>query len=771
MNLLYFSDVSQLEYVLEKNSDLIINALPITSDMTVSFELERLGIEFIDEWNFIEPIEIEKNWNEAHSLSYSWWNEEISTTNYKAEPLTKSAQQEMIYPFQACLNARTIYNRIFDKYTIKKISGYFLPNVPVKRTGPIPANRAVQSVSQAVLFYMAENRGISIEKLSSINPMSLGKINSIVDNSQISAIFENPKINESNKKEVVIVFKDGMRKNEFAQVMKILGKLKDIDTIEISISTLKYFSEKFSLKTSSKCMLNLFLDKYIQYSLSYSGEYKEIFANKFLHFQFESIVSEMKLSTDCGDIFSAFMDILNPSIVIFGHEAFTLERVLVGVAQKRSSCTIGLLHNGVMPKFSIRGVSGISNQVLVWNDFDLDAISTYKSGESKLTKIGSLEYESKYLEYLKKRDFKSIKLAKQAIKDKLRINKDSPLVLVLTAEVNTGFAAPVAEPCKHRKSIREFISFVDSRPDLQFAIKPHPSFDYYELYKKIKESDRPNLWYFEDVMLSEIIEASDICLMINYCTTASLEAMLKRIPVLYLNNAVYPLEDWRDNLLAKGVLRVSSVLEMGKEIDKLLENKEEKLQALNEADKQLKEILGIDDLKPTLKFTKFIIEILRSKDDSIEKKPNRIQTAFNLMKTDFKYEKSHVFNELIMKHSADYLMLIITYIAGLKNLGNKSIYNIYILFHEHVDSKELSNWDKARWILTPIYILATLNSGMTNGNFKSFITYLLHPHKFILIPIWLRRVLLRHIFLKYTEKSKFLYKIFILIKKLDNKKS
>ena len=33
---------------------------PITGDMVVAFELEKLGIDFIDEWDFLQPDEIEK---------------------------------------------------------------------------------------------------------------------------------------------------------------------------------------------------------------------------------------------------------------------------------------------------------------------------------------------------------------------------------------------------------------------------------------------------------------------------------------------------------------------------------------------------------------------------------------------------------------------------------------------------------------------------------------------------------------------------------------
>jgi hypothetical protein len=168
MELLYFSDVSQLDCMLNSMPELLLNKIPTTGDMQVSYELERLGIEFIDEWDFIEQIEIEENWNKAYILSKKWCD---NTSLIMGHELNKYSATELIYPLQACLNARTIYGRLFKRYSIKKISGYFLLNKAVIRTGPAPTSRAVQSVTQAVLFYMADKGKVSIEKLTSSVPL------------------------------------------------------------------------------------------------------------------------------------------------------------------------------------------------------------------------------------------------------------------------------------------------------------------------------------------------------------------------------------------------------------------------------------------------------------------------------------------------------------------------------------------------------------------------------------------------------------------------
>jgi hypothetical protein len=166
INLLYFSDFSQFKDVQTNNPAWLKHNLPITGDMTVAFELERLGLDFIYEWNFLSFEDIKINADIAHSLVKSWWAKHLASTQYEGFSLIDAAQQDLIYPFVASLNARTVYGRLFDTYSVGAISGYFLPSVAVVRTGPFPTSKAVQSVSQAILFYMADQRGIQVNHLT-----------------------------------------------------------------------------------------------------------------------------------------------------------------------------------------------------------------------------------------------------------------------------------------------------------------------------------------------------------------------------------------------------------------------------------------------------------------------------------------------------------------------------------------------------------------------------------------------------------------------------
>lgn len=164
-SLLFLSDAAQVKHIQLYEAEKFNNMLPVTADMTVAFMLEQEGIAFIDEWDFLSENQMEQNKKNAHFLAKNWWDEHVASTEYNGLFLSGLVEQDLIYPLEASLNARTVYAGLLDTYSAKKISGFFLSPVPVIRTGPAPTAKAVHSVSQAILFYMAEMRGIEVNHL------------------------------------------------------------------------------------------------------------------------------------------------------------------------------------------------------------------------------------------------------------------------------------------------------------------------------------------------------------------------------------------------------------------------------------------------------------------------------------------------------------------------------------------------------------------------------------------------------------------------------
>lgn len=539
---------------------------------------------------------------------------------------------------------------------------------------------------------------------------------------------------------IVLIYTDGLSGREHTAILGALNKLSGVKPISISQQDLELGRKFKRTQSETGSRLNTFWEKFVDSSDGYDGVYPELFSNKLLQFQFEKIKDEMEAAANYGDVFSTLLELLKPSLVIFGHEAFTIERVLVRLARNRNIATAGLLHGGLGHKFHFRGIVGETDMVVVWNETDIEYLVAYGVNKSRLKKIGCVRYESNYIKYNHGYGIDSSK-AKNTAKERLGVSQGKPVIVLVTAEINIGLAVPLAEPSKHREAIRGVISLAESRPDLHFVIKPHPSFDYYELYRRLADPKRPNLTILENGKLDEILDASDICMMINYCTSAAIEAMLHRVPVVYLNNAVYPRSDWQDNLSETGIQRVATLAELELYIDSLLTNPKVKELALSEADKQIKDILDIEEFPASKRFIDLLTHILDDEQISNKEGLQNVQKMHDLL---YLYDGqagliNKYFNELGTKHSGEYLMYAFVHLAGANNFGLSSISKIFDIFHEVAVNDKLKNWNTALWILMPIYISAYFKNqeycGTNLAGYKLLIPYIAHPYKITTVPV------------------------------------
>lgn len=744
MELLYFTDISQVRYVVDCIPELFKKKRAMTGDIVVAYELERLGIDFIDEWDFLGAEDIEANFETARLLSTTWWDESMASTEYEGFALSDTAQQDLIYPFEASLNARTVYRKLFSTCQIESITGFFLPSVGVCRTGPNPTNRAVRSVAQAVLFYMAEKQGVAIQKIESDYPLSAGALASKAREfgNNITSLFTD---SSDATEKVVLVYEDGMYPDEFSVLMETLRKLPRVKAISISQRVLDLGLSSKNLRAGNRGGFQNCQKKFLESVKSYEGMYPEILGNIHLQFQFECTIAEMIKAVEYGEVYAAFLDILKPSLVVFGHEAFTRERTLVRLGKKRNISSVGIMHGVAKHNFTYRGIVGDADHIVVANDTDLEGLASHGVDRSRLSKVGSLRYEQVYLRNNCLEFELSLAGRKMQAKERLGLDPSKPVLIWITAAINAGFASPLANPRKHREAIRGFLEMARTRPDLQFAIKAHPNYDYYEIYRLLLEAKLPNLSFLERAALSDVVEASDICVMINYCTTAALEAMLNRVPVVYLNNAIYCLEDRQDNLTVTEMHRVNTISELESFIEQMLSDSKAKEQVLTLADKGLKEFWGIDGIRASRKLYDFMANALEhpNKDDTDESRG--IQRRRELLQ--FLGRKQTLtrdfFSELENKHSGAHLMFAITYLAGLSYSRFANLSRVYEMIKFDQAKEPLNSWRAARWEYFPAFIIGEMTCTKGGLDGKVCISLLggygLFPHKFFLSPASFRR--------------------------------
>ena len=166
------------------------------------------------------------------------------------------------------------------------------------------------------------------------------------------------------------------------------------------------------------------------------------------------------------------------------------------------------------------------------------------------------------------------------------------MILLLTAPTNISVAQPGAEPARHRQTWRELVVLAEGRPDLTFAIKPHPAYDFVEFYRYLCQAGPPNLVLLAPNSLGVALRACDVAVLVNYCSTVALEAMQAGVPVVFIRTAIYQTEMHKDPLEERGAVNVTSVAELEISVDRLLRDRAFRQNVIDDAELLVRSLVG-----------------------------------------------------------------------------------------------------------------------------------------------------------------------------------
>lgn len=404
-----------------------------------------------------------------------------------------------------------------------------------------------------------------------------------------------------DKIKTVILYSDGVSYNEYLSLKYNFNILNNWNLIVLNSSDI-YNIYKFIPGQNLYSFKEKYSDLVFNYKNTervYNGNFDFIFDNQFLKFQFNGILNEIDKSRMLEFSFSFLIDQIIPDLVIFGHDAFTVERVLVNACKLRGISTIGLLHSGLGFKYGLRGIVGDVSHILVWNYVDKKFLIDFEISCERLFVIGSLRFEDKYKNY-----------SKALSKSLLAPLKKRRNVLILTAAINSGLSAPIADQKKHLNLILELIELIKRRHDLVFTIKPHPSYDHFELYRQLRNLGLRNLIFDENLNLDDAVKSADVCLMLNYFTTAAIDAIFQNIPIIFFNNAVFPLDNWIINDINGHIEKVDNIESLENLIDCLFSDRELRNKFLIRNSKLLVDILGDSKSNSSQNFSSFIEKVI-----------------------------------------------------------------------------------------------------------------------------------------------------------------
>ncbi len=371
------------------------------------------------------------------------------------------------------------------------------------------------------------------------------------------------------------------------------------------------------------------------------------------------------------------------------------------ISKKKQIPTVTFFHGGLGPKFCFKGLVGKSDHIIVWNHWDKDLLQSYGVDSDRINIIGSIRYEQKYRsENLNKTvlDFNN----KDILLRSLGLDPNAPVVVLLTAAINCGFAAPISNPRQHRNALKDIIGFIKRRADLQFVIKPHPSFDYYDLYRNLISAKLPNLYFFEELTFDEIIGISSFSILINYFTTAALESLINKTPVIFYQNAVYPLSDWECSIVDLDIIEVGSISALESSIDELNKSITSRINLTNNT-LIVEKVIGVSEKTAIIRFTDFINQLVIGKCDG-----ERIG-RLKVNPKEFLKDQQEFFGK---RYTKSEILFVVSYISGALKIGLNSLFtNIFffsskdwvIIFMSYVYSSRSNSiskdWKSALFLL------------------------------------------------------------------------
>jgi hypothetical protein len=258
--------------------------------------------------------------------------------------------------------------------------------------------------------------------------------------------------------------------------------------------------------------------------VTYQGEFPFLFSNPHLSPFFARIFLHLlphAMATQ-RDV-RGWLDRLAPNLVLTSNEVSFPVRSLVQEAQQRGIPTLGLIHSG-LNNMHYRDFQ--SDRMAVWGEVHVrDFGRILRKPSYRLCPVGSPQY-----------DTFAVNIVEAQTRDSEGPSAHIPCVLVLTA------VAPWHMLYYNQREHLRAWHELEQLPEygIHVTIHPHPRFDDYEFYSSLQHmladwrDERPGISVARDAFLEEVVPACDLVVVPNLATTAAVEAMLFRKPVVYL---------------------------------------------------------------------------------------------------------------------------------------------------------------------------------------------------------------------------------------------
>jgi hypothetical protein len=563
--LVLIQSVAQLEWLDERYSIEAKNLFLLVGSNAAATLLERRGVRFWDETALVDAATAERHLLLAPQLASQFANHCRRLAGDDEAGALPDFAGELRLPIEICLNAAFAYRRILSEHDVQTVVIFDSPDVGMIRNGPAPAFISALSLSRAVLRFCAEGAKARAEIVPS--PWSPPAGNrpwrarvSLADRSPPALA----KRAQSVKAPWAVIWRDGMWPSEIADSEAQLRAAFDSNVLQLSAADLGLFAECIrpaNSTTNSATIFSLLQRASLGRWQQSDQHHPEVFANPYLDFQFRAVAAEIVRAQTQLQVFHAILSSLDSMVVVLQADTFSVERGLEHVAASLSIPTVALLHGGLGPLSGFVGLIGRPAVTAIWSSEDRSNLEASGQEGNNLAEIGSLKFDRRYRQAVSAGTIVRTSLPnerEQGERPNSTRKEREVVILLLTSPTRVGLSFPTVDEDRYRQAWDEILRIASARNHWKFIIRPHPAFDDLEYYRSIASRSSNRILISGDLDLERAVSNSDLAVLMNYCSTAAVEPMFVRVPVLFVSSALRKTRYTDDLLRRNGIYEAAT---------------------------------------------------------------------------------------------------------------------------------------------------------------------------------------------------------------------
>ncbi len=247
-----------------------------------------------------------------------------------------------------------------------------------------------------------------------------------------------------------------------------------------------------------------------------------------------------------------------PRLVLHGYDTWGAARCLIAGLRGAGVRVLSNQHAGIGADYTRKRSLGLDIPTLCWGKHEASELRRWRAATSVVSPVGTL-----------RRDYAELQNENASLVPEVPPQNARPKIILLTSIVG-DIGDPVADISSHQRTWERILDWCDRCPDWDFVIKPHPRYDYYDLYETWCDASgqRANL-SLARVSAQNALRGATVAVLVNIASTVVADACFLQVPIFYLKEAVF---SWASSTLDHGIATVHSVEELMDRVELLLDD-------------------------------------------------------------------------------------------------------------------------------------------------------------------------------------------------------